>query len=364
MSDYQPLIDEVRALARGNDQSLTPRLEDAAGRFRTACLAVNGRLRRCEEFLSRGLRSEAVAFAQAEPPLLDALAALDFPERWQWDELIGLNGLPPSPILLVETATALNRAFPEVQALEPLLRAHRRLALARAPFSERLAQLAKLRQAEPANSVWIEEADCLELALARQLQTVAERAAAAGDIVALARTATEAYAVPWRAGMPVALSDRMRAIRLRKIAADLDVAVRAQNASMATALRDEWTALDPASVLPPNDPVWRGVTAGLHWTGKEEVRQANRDAFREALDELDLTIYRSGATLEEMRGAWTKAMKFRLSIPADVEARYDEAVKRLRDRETSRERMVLATTAAVGAVLLVAFLVFLAWPRN
>src|SRR5207302_1550075 len=82
------------------------------------CEDVNQRLRRCEEFLQRGLRTEAIQFAQVEPPLLDILAVLDFPERSRWAELSLASSLPQVQRLRIESAEALNKAFAEEKALE------------------------------------------------------------------------------------------------------------------------------------------------------------------------------------------------------------------------------------------------------
>ena len=110
-----------------------------AQEYSEACHEINRRLTRCEEFLRRGLRSEAIHFGEAKPNLLDMLKVLDFPERAEWDQAVVQYQLPAAPVFRLETATALDRAYTEVAPLEELLKRHRLLALERGPVGERLA---------------------------------------------------------------------------------------------------------------------------------------------------------------------------------------------------------------------------------
>ena len=67
MIDYQRVVDEIRSFLQSPDQTYSASLKELASVFAEACQEVNQRLRRCEEFLQKGLRSEAIHFAQVEP---------------------------------------------------------------------------------------------------------------------------------------------------------------------------------------------------------------------------------------------------------------------------------------------------------
>jgi hypothetical protein len=194
--DHQRLADEVRSFVRGGDQTFREPLRQLAADYAAACREVNDRLRRCEDFLRQGLRSEAVHFAQAEPPLLDCLAALDFPELPRWTEASLAYGLPAPPPLLSDTAEALNAAYAAEQALAPLLRTHRRLALARAPLGERLGVLRQLEEADRGSPVWQDEVLSLEAARLRQLAAEVETVVAGRDAEALEKLARELHVTP------------------------------------------------------------------------------------------------------------------------------------------------------------------------
>ncbi len=129
MADHHQLVDQIRAFVQSSDQTLTPRLEELAKEYADACVSINTRLSRCQRLLQQGLRSEAIQSAESEPKLLDVIAALDFPERPEWDEIASLYGLPAAPPMSIEAAGFLNEAYALEDPLRELLRSHRRLAL-------------------------------------------------------------------------------------------------------------------------------------------------------------------------------------------------------------------------------------------
>src|SRR5262245_42195467 len=97
--NYQDVVRTLRSLVQGQDQTLTDAFKRAAVDYAEACRAVNARLQRCEEFLQRGLRSEAVYVAEVEPAVLDLVAVLQFQERPELEQLLLTYGLPAPPPL-------------------------------------------------------------------------------------------------------------------------------------------------------------------------------------------------------------------------------------------------------------------------
>ena len=79
MVDYQRVVDEIRFFLQGADQTLRDEHRDWADNYAQAVKEANERLRRCKEFLSQNLRSEAIHVADASPPLVEMVSYLDFP---------------------------------------------------------------------------------------------------------------------------------------------------------------------------------------------------------------------------------------------------------------------------------------------
>jgi len=77
MNDAQRIVDDLRSVVHASDQTYSDQLTQLAKSYVEACGEANKRLRRCDDFLRQGLRSEAIRYAEAEPSLLDQVAILD-----------------------------------------------------------------------------------------------------------------------------------------------------------------------------------------------------------------------------------------------------------------------------------------------
>src|SRR5947209_5418755 len=101
MSNHQQVVDDIRAFVRAVDQTNQSYLGDLASAYASLCREANDRLRRCVDYLHRGLRSEAIHLAEAQPSLLDLVAALDLAELEEWENACVMYGLPAPPHLLL-----------------------------------------------------------------------------------------------------------------------------------------------------------------------------------------------------------------------------------------------------------------------
>src|SRR5438105_1253518 len=87
MADYQQIVDRIRAVVNGADQTRSSGMSELASAFAGLCEDANARLRRCVDYLHRGLLSEAIDLAETYPALLDIIAVLDMSEMDQWEQL-------------------------------------------------------------------------------------------------------------------------------------------------------------------------------------------------------------------------------------------------------------------------------------
>lgn len=358
MTDFLRTADDVRSFCQSADQVLSDAVRDAATAYHDACQEVNARLRRCEDFLQKGLRSEAIQLAEAEPPLLEALAALDFPERPQWDQLTGLYGLSPAPKLRTETAEALNRAYPEEQPLQQLLRTHRRMNLARAPVRDRLALLRELHKYDGKNPIWADDIRSFEAARHRELIDEAETAIISDNFVAVNHCWEEVQDAPWFTQPPAPLVNRLRSVFLRQLAGELDDAVRGEHFERAQKLRVKWDRLSPRSVLSPDDPIWDQAKPALDWIAREQHRRDQQLAFENAVTNLESGL-RARYTVDDLRELWNTASTFGRALPPGLSVQYLQHVERQQKDRDYRERLILVSAFSVGAVALLALLFFM-----
>src|SRR5262245_2401414 len=363
MANPQQLVDDIRSFLQSSDQTYTDRLKALAEGYATACTEANTRLRRCEEYLTRGLRSEAIHFAQAEPVLLDVVAVLDFPERPQWEEVSTMYQLPAPPALRLDTAEVLNRAYAEEQPLEHLLRQHRRLALSHAPLGERLAVIRQLADLDPNNLVWKEDIGEFEKHRLKQLETEVEEALRKKDHAALPRLWDELHGSVWTARLAPALMDRLagamaahtqhqKRMQAQQLANQLHDAYCAMDYPRVKQLAEEWQRLAAEAGVPPGDPLYKAAAPALHWLSKQEKREAEEARYQQALGQLQANLYKE-TNIDRLQELYQAVEAFAQGVPPEVEERFQRRLDDLSQSGKRREYIILAATLALGVIGLI-----------
>ena len=187
MADHHQLVDQIRAFVQSSDQTRNALLESLASTYAEACVDVNQRMGRCHRLFQQGLRSEAIQLAESEPKLLESLAALDFPERADWDELVQIYQLGRGPEARGRTGAISQRGLCPGRPAPGLVRMHRRLALQRAPIKSRIAVMRKLAAQDTNNPIWTDDLRTFEKARFRQVQSEAAEAAQNRNVVTISQ---------------------------------------------------------------------------------------------------------------------------------------------------------------------------------
>jgi hypothetical protein len=368
MSDYRRIVDELRSFAQASDQTYTDSLKQLAAEYGAACEEVNLRLRRCEDFLQKGLRSEAIHLAQAEPVLLDVLAALDFPERAEWEKVALAYGLPPPPRLRTETAAALNQAYADERPLEHLLRQHRLLALSRAPLGTRLTLMRQIAAADLNNPIWAEDIATFERVRIKTMRRDAERAIKRNDLDALFFIGDELENFTWSITPDPDVVAFVRKevnyrkhIRLRKslekIADELRNVAMGGAEHRARALRQRWNELNSEARLERRDPIARQAAPALKLLDQLDKQQELEFRFQAAVEKLEEALA-SGASQEQLVDAYYETRKYKRALPGDLRDRYEAKVEMIKTTAARKERFLLMIAAVVGILAVIGFLVF------
>lgn len=365
MSDYQRAIDQLRFQLESDNLELTTELERLGEEYAEACRLANARLRRCGDFLRKGLRSEAIHFAETSPNLLEFVGLLDFPEREQWDELVSLYQLPQPEPLQLELAEQLNEAYTAQQPIENLIDRHRLLALARAPLAKRMAVLRGLAENDPDGTFWEEDLLTMEQARFREIASTAKTAAREGDGRALDALTAEITETPWREKLPKNLlatvrryaNDQARGAAqrtLERIEQPLLDAFSALDLSSARRLRDEWERAARVVKLPPDAPLMDHVGPALGWVADEDAREEAERGFQNALAALERALEDDRTTLEELERLGHDVMKWDRNVPELTSHRYRNRLASLQLAGTRRHRLIIGS-ALVALCLVVGF---------
>ncbi len=361
MVDYQRVVDEIRSFLQSVDQTNSDHLRELAAEYAEACKEANRRLRRCDEFLQKGLRSEAIHLAQAEPVLLDMVATLDFPELDTWREITVSYGLPAAPRLSLATAEALNEAYTVVQPLEHLLRKHRLLALTRAPLPERMTVMRQIAALDGSNPVWTEDLRELEKVRIRQLEQEVEAALHNQDNQTLERAFGEIRSAPWVSNPPVQLIQRVEYLNqqanqqrvreaLQVLEAEIHAAVAAYDVDRVRRLRDRWNAEALRGNISLEDPIWGRVASAFDWLGEQEKRRAEERRHQSVLHKLEAALS-DGAPPQELEKLYRAAVAYAGALPEPLEQRYHDRLRLLKRAQGRRWRRNLALCLLAGLVL-------------
>jgi hypothetical protein len=357
VADVQRIIDEVRFRLQSTDSEPTEEVNRLAAEYAELCHDVNLRLRRCGEFLKRGLRAEAIHLAEAEPSLLETFALVDFPERSEWDQFLTMFRLPRAEPLLADVAGELNEAYSLHAPLERLLAAHRLLALRRAPISQRLSIMRKLAEADPGFPFWDEDIRRFEKERVAEIGSEARAAFERGDGDALWALIGELIGTDWRQKPADSVVHAVRKLALESFADELASVFASRSIDRARVLRDHWNRLAAEMRLAPADKLAVRAAPALKWIAAEDSKSASSRRFHDRLLALEQKVADPQASLAELDRARRDILKSGRGIPEPLASQlYSRRVEIARVKGTRRRQIVGAVTLAVAAVVTVVVL--------
>jgi hypothetical protein len=362
MTEIQEVVDELRFILQREVIEQSDELTQLVKKYSSLCHDMNVRLRRCDQCLKQGLRSEALHLAQAEPDLLDAIAVLDFPERQDLIDLINMYFMPVPEPLLLEVATDLNVAYADQAPLEHVLDSHRLLALGRAPLHQRLSVLRTLATLDSGTPHWDEDIREMERTRFRELDGESAAAEKAGDVAKLKLLVGEIQSGDWRETVPAALSREIKSrgvrsarvnarVRMKELSELLYSAFSALDANAARPLRDEWENAQRIVQLEASDPLAEQVAPILEWLTDEDSKEADSTAFTRIVAEIERAIGEESTTSADLKRLKLTADRLERALPPTLETRFRTRLSTAEILEGRRRRLMIGASA--GAVALV-----------
>ncbi len=360
MADLQSLVDEMRSYLRSADQTYDDGLKELAASFAGVCRDANQGLRRCEEFLQKGLRSEALHFAQThDPPLLDVIGVLDFPEREDWDLLAASYGLPQAPKLRLDCAEELNRAYAADQPIESLLRKHRYLALIHAPLVSRLEVMRRVSELDPGNSVWLDDVTQFEKVRLKEVRREIEQAVSKADEQALSAIMDELSGSPWQNGTPFELVNLVRKYHLETLASSVQRAYAKRSVKTLERLRESWIERT-AQMGPGLDGGFEHlVEPAFRWLDQQYAMQNEQSQYLEAVAALEESL-QADDDWQTVQRRYRSAAAYGQALPAHVLRAYRERNRDERETVASGRRDMLIILG-VGSAAILGAAIFLLW---
>lgn len=364
---------EITAAIDAPDSVEPALLTDASVAYAEACHFVNSRLSEVSRLIDRGLRSEAIEIAERTPSLLDEVQRLDFPRLGEWTVLLGFLNLQTPPRLELDKAAALNAAYAQQAAIQPLLDKHRLLAVGRAPLAARLQLVRALQRQDASAPCWVEDVESYEAARFAEMTRELNAAMKRNDHSAVHGVATSLSSDEWQTHPPADLVARathadanLGAERARLELFDLSPQLEAAHVEMDSdrmaVLASNWRSLADEARLDANDPLRERVGPALDWHDELQRQAAQQRAFDRALQQLELCLD-TGESAAKLDRAYAAACRYEHPLPPVLEQR---TRNRLAMLEQSRRRrfFVGVSVAAISIVTLVTVATAFLWRAN
>ena len=367
MADLYDLIERMQVTLASSNRPAKEQLRELHGELTDHIRRINKRLRECDGLMAKGLRTEAIQMAEQEPPLLDVVAILDFPELPEWNDFVAELGLTVAPDLQIEIAADLNRAYSDDGPLKSHLRRFRLSSLSRAPLRTRISLLRKIAEIDSGNPIWETDLKGYEEVRQRQIKEQFQIANRNHDFEELREIAKELHG-KWmsppskqfiqRVDQEVkSLQLKVAQTRLAQLADDLLDAYDDKDLNWAAEVQNEWEKV--LKICGASDDVrefQKQVRPVLSWLSEQQKRLEDESKFREAAERLQRSI-NSEHDLAELKRRFAAATRFvGFNLPEGVQEAYESAVL---NHQRKRKMRLIIIASSVAALIVITGLVLL-----
>ncbi|HMO15185.1 MAG TPA: hypothetical protein PKD64_09225 [Pirellulaceae bacterium] len=336
-------------------------LESLHNQFVNVVEATNARLRKCDELMRKGLRSEAIQEAEVEPNLFDIVAELDIEEWENWRAYVIENGLAPQPDLLVEIAFDLNEAYTIHQPLEKLLRKHRVYALARGPLKERIKILRAIAQIDSGNQFWVEDLRSYEKARLTEIENELVKLARLEAIAGIENIYRELKGSDWSLKPPESLIHRVEGeyIKLQQLNAtrrliELETGINKAfgefDLEAAKQLRQQWLEIEALASGPEKMHLHELLRPAFEWIDDEETNELRECDRRRAVMSLEAALDDDSTSKSRLQRLMNSVARFDEAVQPALRIRYDERIRVFELRE--KRKFVLVVISALSLLTL------------
>ena len=368
MSDTQTIVDEVRFQVQSDYCQLSDEIERLASDYASLCSDANSRLRRCGEFLNRGLVSEALHHSESDPNLLDQVAVLDFSELSEWREIVTLYDLKQPEPLMLEIAEELNDSYAMHEPLKNLMDKHRLLALSVAPIHDRLEVLRILLEKDSSNHFWNEDIRDLEKARFEQIQILmTNNSGQKPGSRELSDIQQELSRSDWIEPVPSELLTKIRREtkksmvlhsreKLSHLDEELAEAFARLDLQKARELRTEWVKHVKIAQLDPQHELLQRNAPIVGWVEDEDKSESVEKAFEQGKQDLESALADHDTTSHELRHLYHRVASLGKDIPDSLQSHFNNKVSTIELTHNRRRMLQIGSGIGLIAVVIALFI--------
>lgn len=365
-------IDQINAFLTSTDQTEDDRIREYAEKYALACEQVNERLVKCRLFLKSGHRTQAIRYAEQDPPLQQLCEMLSLNGMVDvWEDLVSSYGWARFQPLKSDLLALVYDAYETEQATADVLYQYREMALAKAPLSDRLLMVRQLAILDPTNPVWRNDVENLEVNLMSELAQRGGAAMRNNEMEELITVVTQHDQQEWQASFSPAYNNFLRqAIPTTYKEHSIPQSVRkcrraytAKDIDLFHQLHDETTQM--FAVARSHQPGFQ-VAADVKTTfdsltskRQNHEMSTRRKAFNGDLKKLQ-TMLGGRHSEEQIEMALVKAKSHGIEVPPLVLAQVDAYHSNTKD---TKILTIVAITSLIVLVVGLAVLAFLLWAR-
>ena len=325
------------------------------------CDKANETLRRCEQYLRNGMRTEAIHLAEATPPILEVAAILDFHGVEAWREFCRRDDrfTVPSPIA-AEVVSWLNQAYVQEDSLTEVLAEYRRIAH-HGTLPQKIFRLRRLAELDAQNAPhWREDLKRFEEARLGQLAEAARRLIGADNLQGMESLLDEIRSPDWLAKpdarLVAELERHIERVRVqeaqaqgKQIAQEAWEAYGALDYDLTGAAIGKWRNLIAEGIFEPSSDLDRDMAEVQEWFNIEKKKRTEEQEFNYALSALSDALDK-GVARDELERRLFAVTKHDREVPETLLRRAQLAIEDARKAEERTRKLVMA---AGGVLLLI-----------
>ncbi|MBR6372265.1 MAG: hypothetical protein IKS20_03715 [Victivallales bacterium] len=365
MTQEQQIVKQIQQKLASAQIERNDSLEDLASQYTMMCETVQERLSRCMDYLSKGMRSEAVNEAGNEPNLLEYIDMLNFEGVEKWYNLCIDLELSVPPQIDKEACKRLKEAVTTEEGLAPLMREYRRSVYV-GDHELSVQLLRKIREKDPANPSWAVNLKPLEEELMPEQVWRTEVALQKLDIRELRRMYAE-FTNPQRATEPPAdIMRKLKTALLSERASDLNreasnlmrklqFSTSEEDVTSTEALLESAKKLSEDEAFIDVPGAWNAVLAAAReMLDLQARRNEKKAAFLKEVETFQNNL--NAGTLDEitLRHAWEHVLSWQIPVSDVLRRQVEETLAEKKAAKERRKRLLSTSIAAIVVLLLAA----------
>lgn len=363
MSPEQQLIQQISHTVSGDHLDNRPLLEDYSDQFAELCRSINERLNRCNEYLNKGRRSEAVYELHSAPDLLELVSACSGEWLKKWKNVcldLELTMFDAFDQAIVER---LRKECVSEQELEPLLKEYRRCVY-QGDHARCVELLRKIREKDPGNPSWIENLRPLEEAFLPSWIERAERGLLAKDLQDLKIVFQELNHPQRVVPVPEDLMKQLRRALLSERAVDLKTdgemllasvrkAMEAEDLEELGKLWEKSKALEEDEAFMNRPEAWEKILADSRvFAEKLTLRREKQGEYDQAVSRLKDKLMDGKTSMIELRHEYERLEAWGMPIPELLVKQVNETLAQR--RADGRRRAMFISLSIVSVIVVLA----------